>query len=237
MEYWIYLAKSREICDWCRIFFLITILRILLIINLQNNIANCIRFCKKVKTHSIEIESPLACMLRDNSPACSEHSTLCLAPLGQDKVFANQAVRGPLNKQRPSTRAKDICTHTCFSFRQSGQGTIAAGVLSPSISLWSEENNTSLGKTQTVCDIGKCSQLGLCQKPAGNVEVGISFFAMFSAILRISRDQPVVTGGGNRSTRRKPPPNPKSLVENVEETASKPSYSNRADDEKRFFYI
>ena len=42
-----------------------------------------------------------------------------------------------------------------------------------------------------------------------NLEFGISFFVTFSAILRLSHDWPVVTGSGNRNTRRKSPPNPK----------------------------
>ena len=45
-----------------------------------------------------------------------------------------------------------------------------------------------------------------------NLEYGILFFATFSAILRISRDQPVVSGGRNQSTRQNPTPNPESLV-------------------------
>ena len=36
-------------------------------------------------------------------------------------------------------------------------------------------------------------------------------FATFSAILQLCRDLPVVPGAGNQNTRRKPPPNPKSL--------------------------
>ena len=46
-----------------------------------------------------------------------------------------------------------------------------------------------------------------------NMAFGISFFDTFSAIFQSSRDQPVVTGGGNRSIQRKPPPNPKSLTD------------------------
>ena len=37
-------------------------------------------------------------------------------------------------------------------------------------------------------------------------------FVTFSAILRLSRDYPVVSGGGNRSTLQKPLPNLKSLA-------------------------
>ena len=46
------------------------------------------------------------------------------------------------------------------------------------------------------------------------MEFEIQFFVTFSTILRLSRDfdKPVVTGGGNRSTRRKPLPNPQSLA-------------------------
>ena len=39
-----------------------------------------------------------------------------------------------------------------------------------------------------------------------------SYFRHFSAILQLSCDKPVVSGEGTRSTRRKPPPNPKSLA-------------------------
>ena len=42
--------------------------------------------------------------------------------------------------------------------------------------------------------------------------VGISIFVTFSALLRLSQDWPVVTGGGNWGTRWKPPPNSKSLA-------------------------
>ena len=45
-----------------------------------------------------------------------------------------------------------------------------------------------------------------------DVESRISFFVTFSTKFRLSRDYPVVTGGGNQSTRRKPPPNHKSLA-------------------------
>ena len=41
---------------------------------------------------------------------------------------------------------------------------------------------------------------------------GILILDTFSAILRRSHDWPVVTGGGNTSTRRKPPHNPKSVA-------------------------
>ena len=45
-----------------------------------------------------------------------------------------------------------------------------------------------------------------------NLEYGILFFDTFSDILQLSRDQPVVSGGRNQSTRQNPTPNPKSLV-------------------------
>ena len=38
------------------------------------------------------------------------------------------------------------------------------------------------------------------------------FFVTFYAIFRLSHDWPVVSGGGNQSTRQKPPPNHKSLA-------------------------
>ena len=41
---------------------------------------------------------------------------------------------------------------------------------------------------------------------------GISIFVTYYAIMRLIRDWLIVTGGGNRSTRRKSPPNPESLV-------------------------
>ena len=41
---------------------------------------------------------------------------------------------------------------------------------------------------------------------------GFLFLVTFSAILRQSRDLPVVSGGGNRSTRQKPPHISKSLA-------------------------
>ena len=44
------------------------------------------------------------------------------------------------------------------------------------------------------------------------VFISILIFVTFSAMLRLSRYFPVVTGVGNRSTRLKPPPNPKSLA-------------------------
>ena len=43
-------------------------------------------------------------------------------------------------------------------------------------------------------------------------EFVISIFVTFSAILRLSRDYVIISGGGNRGTRRKPPPNPKALA-------------------------
>ena len=42
-----------------------------------------------------------------------------------------------------------------------------------------------------------------------HLEFGISFFITFSAILRLNREYPVVTGRGNPGARRKPPLNPK----------------------------
>ena len=36
-------------------------------------------------------------------------------------------------------------------------------------------------------------------------------FITFSVILRLSHDKQIVTSGGNQSTQRKSPPNPKSL--------------------------
>ena len=43
-------------------------------------------------------------------------------------------------------------------------------------------------------------------------EFGISIFVTFSATFWLSHDEPFVSGGGNRSTWQKPPPNPKSLA-------------------------
>ena len=44
------------------------------------------------------------------------------------------------------------------------------------------------------------------------VEFGISIIVTFYAIMRLIHDKPVVSNGGNRSTRRTPPPDPKSLT-------------------------
>ena len=43
-------------------------------------------------------------------------------------------------------------------------------------------------------------------------EFGISVIVTFSAILQLSRDKPVVIGGGIQSTWQKPPPNPRLLT-------------------------
>ena len=46
-----------------------------------------------------------------------------------------------------------------------------------------------------------------------NVNFGGNFFFPYlSAVVRLSTDEPVVNGGGNRSARQKPPLNPKSLA-------------------------
>ena len=45
-----------------------------------------------------------------------------------------------------------------------------------------------------------------------NLVFGITFLVDLSAILWLGHDWTVVTGGGNLSTRRKPPPNPKTLA-------------------------
>ena len=45
-----------------------------------------------------------------------------------------------------------------------------------------------------------------------NLEMEFRFILIFSAILRLSRDQSIVSGGGNWSTQWKSLPTPKSLV-------------------------
>ena len=50
------------------------------------------------------------------------------------------------------------------------------------------------------------------RKSTGVAEIGISMIVSFSALLRRICDLPVVMGGGNLCSRRKPQPNSKSLV-------------------------
>ena len=61
------------------------------------------------------------------------------------------------------------------------------------------------------------SKMLLSEKFSQNIhsflgKFGISFFVTFSDISWLSCDWPVVNGGGNWSTRHKPPPNHKSLA-------------------------
>ena len=74
------------------------------------------------------------------------------------------------------------------------------------VKLSQNQNAELLIKHTTAFKLGQCYSNSLVW------ELWNFIFSHFFAILRLSRDEPVVLFGGNRCTRRKPPPNPKSLA-------------------------